>query len=76
MCVLPNTCRSQTRSSCVSWWINQGSGYVLVVGWKSYRLLGADRQLARLAGETITVSGELSRSVVTVTDISEVRKKK
>jgi hypothetical protein len=68
-CLLPNTCRAQTRMSCVAWWVRQGSAYVLVVGTRNYRLLGADKRLARFAGETITVTGDLFGSVVMVATV-------
>jgi hypothetical protein len=69
MCVLPNTCKAQTRMSCVSWWVNQGSSYVLVVGTRNYRLLGADEKLKGLAGRTVTVTGEQFRSDVVVATV-------
>jgi hypothetical protein len=69
MCVLPNTCRAQTRRSCVSWWVNQGAAYVLIVGTQNYRLLGADKQLAPFAGDTVTVTGDMFRSDVTLTSV-------
>jgi hypothetical protein len=69
MCMLPNTCRAQTRRSCVSWWVNQGSSYVLVVGTKTYRLLGADKELAKCAGRTVTITGDQFRSDVTVATV-------
>ena len=69
MCVLPNACKAKTRTECVSWWVNQGGGYVLVVGTRNYRLLGADDRLKRLAGRTITITGEQFRSDFTVTSV-------
>jgi len=68
-CVLPNTCRSQTRRSCVAWWVNQGAAYVLVVGTRNYRLLGADAELRHFAGNTVTVTGDAFRSDVTVSSV-------
>jgi hypothetical protein len=69
MCVLPNACKAKTRTECVSWWVNQGGAYVLVVGTRNYRLLGADDKLKRFAGRTITITGEQVRSDVTVTSV-------
>jgi hypothetical protein len=69
MCLLPNKCRAMTRSSCVSWWVNQGSSYALVVGTRNYRLLGADEKLKGLAGRMVTVTGEQFRSDITVTSV-------
>ena len=69
ICVLPNTCKAKTPMSCVSWWVNQGGSYALVVGTKSYRLLGADRELERLAGRMVTITGQEFRSDVTVATV-------
>ena len=55
--------------SCVSWWVNQGSSYVLVVGTRNYRLLGVDDELKGLAGRTVTITGEQFRSDVTASSI-------
>jgi hypothetical protein len=70
-CVLPNTCRAQTRRSCVAWWVRQGAAYVLVVGTRNYRLVGADKELASFAGRTVTVTGDPFRSEVTVATVQE-----
>jgi hypothetical protein len=64
--------------SCVSWWVNQGSPYALVVGTRTHRLLGADKELkklARFAGSTVTITGEQFRSDVTVTAVQVERKR-
>jgi hypothetical protein len=69
ICLLPNTCKAQGRNSCVSWWVNQGSSYALIVGTRHYRLLNADKELKGLAGRTVTVTGEQFRSDVTVATV-------
>jgi hypothetical protein len=69
MCIQANACKAKTRMSCVSWWVNQGSSYVLVVGTRNYRLLGADDELKGLASRTVTITGEQFRSDVTVSSI-------
>src|ERR1700685_4057900 len=71
-CLLPNTCKAQTRRSCVWWWVNQGAAYALVVGTRHYRLLGPDKELKKLsqfAGSTVTITGEQFRTDVTVTSV-------
>jgi hypothetical protein len=55
-CLLPNTCKNQTRLSCVQQWMGQGASYVLVVGNSHYVLSGYETTLAKAAGDTITVS--------------------
>ena len=69
MCIQPNACKAKTRTSCVRWWVNQGCSYVLVVGTRNYRLLGADDELKGSAGRTVTITGEQFRSDVTVSAI-------
>src|SRR5580704_3765407 len=59
-CLMPNTCKAQTRASCTEWWISQGASYVLVVGDNHYVLSGSEKELAKAAFEnSVTISGEL-----------------
>jgi hypothetical protein len=69
MCLLPNACKAKTPSSCVSWWVNQGSSYVLIVGTRRYRLLNADDKLKGRAGRTVTITGQQFRSDVIVATV-------
>ena len=76
-CLVPNTCKAQTRLSCTQWWINQGASYVLVVGDSHYRLSGFDKELAKAAAEnSVTVSGDLNGNEVAVTSVDIVHKVK
>lgn len=75
-CLLPNTCKAQTRLSCVQWWVNQGASYVLVVGDSHYRLSGADKELAKSAGDTVTITGDLTGTDLYVTSVESARKEK
>jgi hypothetical protein len=75
-CLLPNACKAQTRLSCVQWWVNQGASYVLVVGDSHYRLSGADKQLAKAAGDTVTVTGDLNGTELTVATVDTTHKEK
>jgi len=75
-CLLPNACKAQTRLSCVQWWVSQGASYVLVVGDSHYRLSGADKELAKAAGDTVTVTGDLSDQEHVVTSVAASHKEK
>ena len=76
-CLMPNTCKAQTRLSCTQWWINQGASYVLVVGDSHYRLSGFDKELAKAAAEnSVTVTGDLTDHDVAVTGVDIVHKVK
>jgi hypothetical protein len=76
-CLMPNTCKAQTRASCTEWWINQGASYVLVVGDTHYRLSGFDKELAKAAfANSVTVTGDMTDHDVVVTGVDIVHKVK
>ena len=75
-CLLPNACKAQTRLSCVQWWVSQGASYVLVVGNSHYRLSGADKELTKAAGDTVTVTGDLNGTELAVATVETVHKEK
>jgi len=69
-CLMPNTCKAQTRLSCTEWWISQGASYVLVVGYSHYRLSGFDKELSKAAAEnSVTISGELTGTDIAVSSV-------
>jgi hypothetical protein len=69
-CLMPNTCKAQTRLSCTQWWISQGASYVLVVGDKHYVLAGSEKELAKAAAaNSVTVTGELIGNQVSVASV-------
>jgi len=75
-CLLPNTCKAQTRMSCVQWWVSQGASYVLVAGNEHYRLSGAEKDLAKYAGASVTVTGDLSENELVVATVEPSHKEK
>jgi hypothetical protein len=76
-CLMPNTCKAQTRASCTEWWVSQGASYVLVVGDNHYVLSGSEKELAKAAFEnSVTISGELEGKEVTVTSVDFAHKVK
>ena len=76
-CLMPNTCKAQTRLSCTQWWVSQGASYVLVVGNSHYRLSGFEKELAKAAAEnSVTVSGDLDGNQLVVTSVDTGHKEK
>jgi len=75
-CLQPNTCKAQTRLSCVQQWIGQGASYVLMVGDKHYVLSGLEKELAKAAAEnSVTITGELTGNQLTVASVQLPSKK-
>lgn len=75
-CLLPNTCKAQTRLSCTQWWVSQGASYVLVVGDKHYVLSGFEKELAKAAAENpVTVAGDLTGNQLSVASVEWASKK-
>ena len=75
-CLQPNTCKAQTRLSCVQQWIGQGASYVLMVGDKHYVLSGFEKDLAKAAAEnSVTITGELTGNQLTVASVQLPSKK-
>jgi hypothetical protein len=76
-CLMPNTCKAQTRLSCIQSWMGRGASYVLVAGDRHYVLSGFDKELAKAAGEnSVTVSGDLSGTDLVVTSVDIKHKEK
>jgi len=69
-CLMPNTCKAQTRLSCTQYWVSQGASYVLVVGANHYILSGSEKELTRVAAESsVTVSGDLNGNQLAVVSV-------
>ncbi len=76
-CLMPNTCKAQTRLSCTQSWIGRGASYVLVVGDRHYVLSGFDKELAKAAAEnSVTVTGDLNGTELVVTNVDTGRREK
>jgi len=76
-CLMPNTCKAQTRLSCTESWIGRGASYVLVVGDRHYVLSGFDKELAKAAAEnSVTISGDLNGTDLVVTSVDTAQKVK
>lgn len=69
-CLMPNTCKAQTRLSCTESWIGRGASYVLVVGDRHYVLSGFEQELAKAAAEnSVTITGDLNGTDLAVTSV-------
>lgn len=69
-CLMPNTCKAQTRLAGTEWWVNQGASYVLVAGNTHYLLSGFEDDLAKVAAEnSVTVTGDLDGRNLAITAI-------
>jgi hypothetical protein len=70
-CVMPNTCKAQTRLSCIQSWVSQGDPYILVVGSHRYKLSGDEIDLANAAAQnSVTVIGDLDGNELTVASVN------
>lgn len=69
-CLMPNTCKAQTRLSCTQSWVGRGAEYVLVVGDNHYVLSGSEKELAKAAAKSsVTVSGDLNGTQLAVVSV-------
>jgi hypothetical protein len=76
-CLMPNTCKAQTRLSCTESWIGRGASYVLVVGDHHYVLSGFEKELEKAAAEnSVTISGDLNGTDLVVTSVDVAHKVK
>src|ERR1700689_1674992 len=76
-CLMPNTCKAQTRLSCTESWIGRGASYVLVVGDRHYVLSGFEKELEKAAAKnSVTISGDLYGTDLLVTSVDVAHKVK
>jgi hypothetical protein len=76
-CLMPNTCKNQTRLSCTETWMGRGASYVLVVGDRHYTLSGFEKELAKAAAEnSVTITGDLDGTEITVATVGLAAKEK
>ena len=76
-CLMPNMCKNQTRLSCTQSWMGRGASYVLVVGDRHYTLSGFEKDLAKAAAESsVTITGDLNGTELTVASVELIHKEK
>lgn len=75
MCGAHHMVKDKSPAECTRMCVKQGQKYALVVGQKVYTLQGHEDDLAKLAGERVTVKGTVSGDTVDVASVTAARKK-
>jgi hypothetical protein len=70
MCGAKHMMTNVTPAQCTRECVKQGSDYGLVSGDKVYTLKGDTKQIDKYAGQTVTVTGDVSGTTVTVRSIA------
>jgi hypothetical protein len=74
MCGKKHTMMSgKPDSECIRACVKAGSKYALLVGDKMYIMKGDAKQFDQLAGKSVRVSGDVSGTTVTVSNIVEAK---
>jgi hypothetical protein len=76
MCGASHMLKDKTAAECTRMCVKDGSKYALVVGDKVYVLTGHEAELNKLAGEKVTVKGDVSGTNVKVSSVQPVRTSK
>lgn len=61
------------NAKCTRECVKMGSSYALVVGDKVYVLKGHDSELSNLAGQTVTVKGNLAGTTLNVASVAAAK---
>ena len=69
MCAKQHMIPGKTAAQCIEECIKAGSGYVLVVDNKVYKLSAKPDTLAKFAGKHVQVEGELRDNTIAITAI-------
>src|SRR5579863_694793 len=70
MCGAKHMMTNVTPAQCTRECVKQGSDYGLVSGDKVYTLNGDTKQIDKYAGQSVTVTGDVSGTTVTVRSIA------
>lgn len=73
MCGAKHMMTNVTPAQCTRECVKQGSDYGLVSGSKVYTLKGDSKQIDKYAGQTVTVTGDVSGTTVTVRSIAPAK---
>lgn len=73
MCGAKHMVTNVTAAQCTRECVKQGSDYGLVSGDKVYTLKGDTKQIDKFAGQTVTVTGDVSGTTVTVRSIAPAK---
>jgi hypothetical protein len=73
MCGAKHMMTNVTPAQCTRECVKQGSDYGLLSGDKVYTLKGDTKQIDKYAGQTVTVTGDVSGTTVTVRSIAPAK---
>ena len=74
MCGAHHMAKDKSPAECARMCVKQGMKYALVVGSKVYTLEGHEGELDKLAGEKVTVKGEVTGDTVAVQSVLPAKK--
>jgi len=74
MCGAHHMAKDKSPAECARMCVKQGMKYALVVGSKVYTLEGHEAELHKLAGEKVTVKGEVTSDTVAVQSVLPAKK--
>jgi hypothetical protein len=73
MCGVKHMMANMSPAQCARECVKEGSDYGLVSGGKVYTLKGDSKRIDKYAGETVTVTGDVSGTVITVRSIAPAK---
>lgn len=71
MCGATHMAKDKTPADCTLMCVKDGQKYALVVDKKLYTLEGHEQELAKLAGQKVTVKGTLKTDTLSVQEVAE-----
>jgi len=74
MCGAHHMAKDKSPAECTRMCVKQGMKYALIVGNKVYTLEGHEAELDKLAGQKVTVKGNVAGENVTVQSVSVAKK--
>jgi hypothetical protein len=73
MCGVSHMAKDKTPAECTRMCVKDGMKYALAVDKKLYTLEGHEQELAKLAGQKVTVKGSLKRETMTVESVTPAK---
>ena len=73
MCGTSHMAKDKTPAECTRMCVKDGMKYALAVNKKLYTLEGHEAELAKLAGQKVTVKGTAKDDTVTVESVTEAK---
>src|SRR5467141_2223564 len=73
MCGAAHMSKDKTPAECTKMCVKDGMKYALAVEKKDYTLEGHEAELAKLAGQKVTVTGTINGDTLTVTSVTAAK---